>query len=653
MNIFVPGRLCLFGEHSDWAGLYNRTNSAVEPGMAIVTGIEQGIYGYAERSEKFRFRALKDDGTHDAWIEWPLSVKQLKATAEEGGYYSYVAGVAAFMLEYYDVGGLSIDITKVTLPIKKGLSSSAAICVLVARAFNMVYDLQISVRGEMEAAYRGEIMTPSRCGRLDQACAYGTKPVLMRFASENIEVERLAVGKELHWVFADLNGEKDTMKILSSLNACYPYAQDQKSKNVQEALGPENRRIVEQVIKAMRAGDAVRIGELMDESQRIFDKMVAPACPSELTSPLLHEVMADARVRALSLGVKGVGSHGDGTVQMICKDAEDQEALCAYLKGRGLEAFCFTIPAQRSIRKAIIPVAGYGTRMFPATKVIKKELLPVVDKDGIIKPALLILLQEIERAGIEEIGLIINPEDQADFDRLFKRDLALDHYRKLPRKLREINVAIQQLGQKITYIYQEEQLGFGHAVYQAHDFAGDDAVLMLLGDHIYSTANAKNCTEQLLEAYESSGQLTIALDEISVDRTMYYGTVTGQFIDGEERRMQISDIVEKPTAEYAEAHLGVRGKKGEARYYCVFGQYVLTPQTFELLGRNIREGRKAGSEYELTSVLREICMTDGMTGYRVDGKRYDIGIPQEYRKTVCDYGHEGTGRNNATESESE
>ena len=454
MNIFVPGRLCLFGEHSDWAGLYNRTNSAVEPGMAIVTGIEQGIYGYAERSEKFRFRALKDDGTHDAWIEWPLSVKQLKATAEEGSYYSYVAGVAAFMLEYYDVGGLSIDITKVTLPIKKGLSSSAAICVLVARAFNMVYDLQISVRGEMEAAYRGEIMTPSRCGRLDQACAYGTKPVLMRFASENIEVERLAVGKELHWVFADLNGEKDTMKILSSLNACYPYAQDQKSKNVQEALGPENRRIVEQVIKAMRAGDAVRIGELMDESQRIFDKMVAPACPSELTSPLLHEVMADARVRALSLGVKGVGSHGDGTVQMICKDAEDQEALCAYLKGRGLEAFCFTIPAQRSIRKAIIPVAGYGTRMFPATKVIKKELLPVVDKDGIIKPALLILLQEIERAGIEEIGLIINPEDQADFDRLFKRDLALDHYRKLPRKLREINVAIQQLGQKITYIYQ-------------------------------------------------------------------------------------------------------------------------------------------------------------------------------------------------------
>ena len=637
MNIFVPGRLCLFGEHSDWAGLYNRTNSAIEPGLAIVTGIEQGIYGYVTRSDKFRFRALKSDGTHDEWVEWPLSVKQLKATAEEGGYYSYVAGVAAFMLEYYDVGGLSVDITKVTLPIKKGLSSSAAICVLVARAFNLVYDLQISVRGEMEAAYRGEIMTPSRCGRLDQACAYGTKPVLMRFASENIEVDRLAVGKELHWVFADLNGEKDTLKILSSLNACYPYAQNPIALGVQKALGPENRRIVEQVIQAMAHGDAVQIGRLMNESQEIFDRLVAPACPAELVSPLLHRVMEDPQVRALALGVKGVGSHGDGTVQMICKDAADQEALRDYLHSQGMEAHCFTIPAQRSVRKAIIPVAGYGTRMFPATKVVKKELFPVVDRDGIAKPALLILLQELEKAGIEQIGLIISPEDKPDFDRLFKRDLAIDHYRKLSRPLRDLNVAIQQLGQKITYIYQQEQLGFGHAVYQARDFAGQDPVLMLLGDHIYSSAG-KTCAEQILEAFERSGQLTVALDEIPVERTMYYGTLTGQFLDAECRHMQVSNMVEKPTAEYARGYLGVRDKKGEARYYCVFGQYVLTPKVFELLERNIREGRKNGSEYELTGVLQEICQTDGMMGYRVDGKRYDIGIPQAYRETVSTFG---------------
>jgi len=606
--------------------------------MAIVTGIQQGIYAYVERAERFRFRALQENGEHAEWIEWPLSVKQLKAIAEEGGYYSYVAGVAAFMLEYYDVGGLSIDITRVTLPIKKGLSSSAAICVLVARAFNQLYDLQISVRGEMEAAYRGEIMTPSRCGRLDQACAYGAKPVLMHFASENIDVDRLAIGSELCWVFADLNGEKDTMKILSSLNACYPFAQDQTAVDVQKALGPENKRICEQVIEAMRQGDAVRIGRLMDESQRIFDEMVAPACPSELTSPLLHSVMADPTVRKLALGVKGVGSHGDGTVQMICKDAADQQALCDYLNAQGMDAYLFTIQAQRSIRKAIIPVAGYGTRMFPATKVIKKELLPIIDKDGIAKPALLILLNELEQAGIEEIGLIINPDDQPDFDRLFKRDLAIEHYRKLPKELRKVNVAIQRLGQMITYIYQHEPRGFGHAIYQAHDFVGDDSVLMLLGDHIYSSDNRMNCAEQLIEAYERSGMLTVALDDVSLDQVMYYGVITGQFVDEEKRVMQAGDMVEKPTVDYAKAHLSVKDKRGNDKFYCVFGQYVLTPKVFELLGRNIAEERSEKGEYELTSVLKEICATEGMTGYRVDGRRFDVGIPEAYRNTIIRFG---------------
>ena len=643
MNIFVPGRLCLFGEHSDWAGLYNRTNANIVPGMAIVTGIEQGIYAFVERDERIRFRTIHEDGAHAEWIEWPLSAKLLKSIAEEGGYYSYVAGVAAFMLEYYDVGGVSIDITKVTLPVKKGLSSSAAVCVLLARAFNMLYDLQISIRGEMEAAYRGEIMTPSRCGRLDQACAYGTKPVLMQFASENIEVDRLAVGKDLHWVFADLNGKKDTMKILSALNACYPFAQNETAENVQRALGAENRRICEQVIESMRMGDAKRIGALMTESQKIFDELVVPACPSELISPLLHTVMNDERVKALSLGAKGVGSHGDGTVQMICEDAAHQAELTDYLTAKGMSAYSFTIQAQRSVRKAVIPVAGYGTRMFPAKKVVKKELMPVVDKDGIAKPALLILLNEVDKAGIEEIALIINPEDQPDFDRLFKRDLSINHFRKLPKELRDINVLIQRIGQKITYIYQTEQLGFGHAVYQAHDFAGEEPVLLLLGDHIYSTENPLSCAEQLIEAYEhNSGMLTVALDDVNAENAMYYGVVTGQFVDEDERIMQVADMVEKPTKEYVIAHMGVTDKKKAVKYYCVFGQYVLTAKVFELLGRNISEGRKSKhkDEYELTDVLREICGDEGMVGYRMDGNRFDVGIPEAYRATLKKFGRD-------------
>ena len=352
MDIFVPGRLCLFGEHSDWAGLFHRVNDQIEPGMAIVTGIEQGIYANAERAASFRFRTIRENGENTGWVEWPLSAKFLKAVAESGGYYAYVAGIAAFMLEHYDVGGLSIDVGKVTLPIRKGFSSSAAVCVLVARAFNRLYNLRLSVRGEMEAAYHGEIMTPSRCGRLDQACAYGQKPVLIRFASENIDVELLEVGTNLHWVFADMKGKKDTLKILSDLNVCYPYARDSIAKNVQRALGPENRRICEQVVEAVRFGDAARIGQLMDESQKVFDEWVAPACPSELCSPLLSRMVRDRRVRELALGAKGVGSHGDGAVQMICRNVADQKALCDYLNGMKMKAYTFTIRRQCAVRVA-------------------------------------------------------------------------------------------------------------------------------------------------------------------------------------------------------------------------------------------------------------------------------------------------------------
>ena len=103
---------------------------------------------------------------------------------------SSVAGVAYQVLTHYHVRGLVIDNNMTDLPIKKGLSSSAAICVLAARAFNRVYDLKLTIRGEMELAYQGEITTPSRCGRMDQGCAFGNRPVLMTFDGDRLETRR-------------------------------------------------------------------------------------------------------------------------------------------------------------------------------------------------------------------------------------------------------------------------------------------------------------------------------------------------------------------------------------------------------------------------------------------------------------------------------
>lgn len=113
------------------------------------------------------------DGTVHGPLALPMAPAALLAAAREGGFFSYAAGVAYKLLVHHHVGGLVVDNFCSDLPAERGLSSSAAVCVLVARAFNRVYDLKLTVRGEMEFAYQGEILTPSQCGRMDQVWPYG------------------------------------------------------------------------------------------------------------------------------------------------------------------------------------------------------------------------------------------------------------------------------------------------------------------------------------------------------------------------------------------------------------------------------------------------------------------------------------------------
>ena len=176
MNLFVPGRICLFGEHSDWAGGYRRINAGIEKGYALIVGTNQGMYAEVKpHPTKLVFRATLNDGTSMPAWEVPMERKALLEQIQQGGFFSYVAGVAYQLMVHYRVRGLEINNYRTDLPIKKGLSSSAAVCVLVARAFNRTYDLKMTIRGEMELAYSGEISTLSRCGRLDQGCAYGNR----------------------------------------------------------------------------------------------------------------------------------------------------------------------------------------------------------------------------------------------------------------------------------------------------------------------------------------------------------------------------------------------------------------------------------------------------------------------------------------------
>ena len=634
MKIFVPGRICLFGEHSDWAGGYRRINAQIEQGFTLITGTNQGIYAeVSTHPDSLVITSTTPDGERQGPYEITMKAERLLEEAQRGGFWSYIAGVAYQALTHHHVRGLVIDNYKTDLPIKKGLSSSAAICVLAARAFNRLYDLKLTVRGEMELAYQGEITTPSRCGRMDQGCAFGNRPVLMVFDGDRLETQEFRPKEDMYFVLVDLQAQKDTMRILSRLNRCFPVAENEVEHGVQELLGPVNKRIVHQAIEAIKVSDAERIGGLMTEAQAFFDRYATPACPEELTSPVLHKVLNYEPLKPHIWGGKGVGSQGDGTAQFIVRSAADQQAVMEILE-RDLNMDCYrlTLRAGSRVRKAVIPAAGFGTRLFPASKAVKKELFPVIDRDGIAKPAILYIVEEALAAGIEEVYIIIQPSDLQDFQDFFNHQVSVENYNKLPRHFQDYSKRILEIGQKVHFIFQELQEGFGHAVYCTREAIGDEPFLLYLGDHLYRSDTEKSCTQQLVEAFNQSGVSILGLRRTPESQIHNFGTTTGAWIEP-ERLLNVTEFAEKPTIDYARMNLRVP-EMPEDEYLTVFGQYIIKPQIFNYLEEHTRHNVRERGEFQLTSALDRLRQEDGFQGLMIDGKRFDIGIPEYYLETL-------------------
>jgi UTP-glucose-1-phosphate uridylyltransferase/mevalonate kinase len=637
MKIFVPGRICLFGEHSDWAGSFRRINADLEKGYTIITGTNQGIHAEVKpHPNKLILRVALNDGGRIGPFELPMEKSALLAEAEKGGFFSYVAGVAYQILTHYRVRGLEIDNTLTDLPVKKGLSSSAAVCVLTARAFNRIYDLKMTVRGEMEYAYLGEITTPSRCGRMDQGCAFGSRPVLMTFDGDRIDVAELNTAKDLHFVIVDLKAGKDTKEILSKLNQAYPFADNDIQKNVQKYLGPVNRRITEEAVKAIQRGDAGAIGGLMTEAQAEFDRNLRPACPSQLTAPVLHSVLEDPDLKPYIHGGKGVGSQGDGSAQFICRDEESQDALVAVIEDR-LKKPCLklTIRSGHRIRKAVIPAAGFGTRLFPASKAIKKELFPVIDRNGRAKPVIQVIVEEAVNAGIEEIALVIQKADLDLFEEFFCVQPTIENFNKLSKEDQRYSDFVLDLGQKITFITQDTQDGFGHAVHCAGDWVGREPFLLMLGDHIYASDTDTSCARQLLDVYEKINRSVVGLKITHSGEIRKFGCAAGVW-EKDGGILSITEFSEKPEPDYAREHLRVDGIE-EDHFLTVFGQYVLSPKIFEYLEENISHNIRERGEFQLTSCLDRLRREDGFSGILVKGRRFDIGTPDAYRQSLIDF----------------
>lgn len=333
-ELFVPGRICLFGEHSDWAGGYRSTQyPEILEGKCLIAGTNQGLYARVVSLGDGMLHLTSHLNTNEGDKEIKLTISQdddaLQKEASSDSLWSYICGTYYQVKKAFpnkNLNGLVLDNYKTTLPVKKGLSSSAAVSVLTARALNRLYNLNLSVQDEMEFAYLGETMTQSKCGRMDQGCAYGpNRLILMTCDGDNVSIDdHVPVGAPIYLILVDLGASKNTPAILHDLRNAYPVATDDVQRGVQDLLGARNHARMTVALDALKEGSAEKLGECMVQAQQEFDNLAMPASPKHLTSPVLHKLLQHEALKEYVFGGKGVGSQGDGSAQLVAKSEQHQ-----------------------------------------------------------------------------------------------------------------------------------------------------------------------------------------------------------------------------------------------------------------------------------------------------------------------------------------
>ena len=293
------------------------------------------------------------------------------------------------------------------------------------------------------------------------------------------------------------------------------------------------------------------------------------------------------------------------------------------------------------IQKAVIPIAGYGTRLFPATKAVPKALFPIIAQDGFAKPIIQLIIEEALAAGVEEVCLVAQPQQVDPIADYFSGNVAAAIREKV--ELAAQADRLQEIGERLHFAIQAEPEGFGHAIYCARDFAAGEPVIILLGDHLYISESGNSCAKQLADVYMKVGQSVTSLDLCHESELSVNGVVHGNASVESPRLYTLTQISEKPTAEYAQEHLRVEGIP-EEHYLCNFGIDLLTPLLFDILDYNYKYQVLTHGEIQLRDAMTEMIKQEGMYGYRVAGNRYDTGNPQELLRTVNAFGLESPYR---------
>lgn len=261
------------------------------------------------------------------------------------------------------------------------------------------------------------------------------------------------------------------------------------------------------------------------------------------------------------------------------------------------------------VLKAVIPAAGFGTRMLPAAKAVPKEMLPILDR-----PTMQYVIEEAIAGGIEQVVLVTSPDKPA-IAAHFQRQPALEqrlHSSGRDRLLESVNRIIERI--RFTSVFQHEQRGLGHAVLQARDAIGNEPVLCMLGDTIFSGDTLP--ARQLADAYEQLGTSIIGLEEVPLEKVSRYGIVSGEEIGGGVLRLD--GLIEKPSPDEAPSR------------FAVAARYILSPRIFECLDRTA-PGK--GGEIQLTDALRLLLNVEPIHAVVLRAARHDIGNPLDWLRT--------------------
>ena len=268
----------------------------------------------------------------------------------------------------------------------------------------------------------------------------------------------------------------------------------------------------------------------------------------------------------------------------------------------------------KKIRKAVLPVAGFGTRVLPATKSIPKEMLPVVDR-----PALQYVVDEALDAGIEHLIFVTgrNKGSIEDyFDRAFELETTLKNKNKL-EILEKLTAGVPKAG-SASFVRQQVPMGLGHAIWCARDIIGDDPFAILLPDVLVKSE--ESCLKQMVSAYEKVGGNIIAVDPVPDERVSSYGVIAPK--DGADARsdlIEMSGMVEKPPLSEAPSNLKITGR------------YILQPEVMGLLAD---QAAGAGGEIQLTDAMARLMKTQSFHAFKYEGQDYDCGSIYGYFEAV-------------------